>query len=84
LVEIGLTGNLEGKLNFIKENLSKEISVLDFFENGQLVDFRGLTKGKGFQGPVKRFGIKLKFHKSEKRSKKTRQSWSLASCKSYF
>ena len=27
---------------------------------------RGLTKGKGFQGPVKRFGIKLKFHKSEK------------------
>jgi len=66
LVEIGLTGSLEEKLNFINENLNKEISVLDFFENGQLVDFRGLTKGKGFQGPVKRFGIKLKFHKSEK------------------
>jgi large subunit ribosomal protein L3 len=40
--------------------------VLDVFENGQLVDIRGLTKGKGFQGPVKRFGITLKNHKSEK------------------
>jgi len=66
LVEIGMVGSLEEKLSFIKENLDKEISVLDVFENGQLVDFRGLTKGKGFQGPVKRFGIKLKFHKSEK------------------
>ena len=25
-----------------------------------------MTIGKGFQGPVKRFGITLKFHKSEK------------------
>ena len=27
---------------------------------------RGLTKGKGMQGPVKRFGITLRNHKSEK------------------
>ena len=25
-----------------------------------------MTKGKGTQGPVKRFGLKLRFHKSEK------------------
>jgi len=31
-----------------------------------LVDLRGLTRGKGFQGPVRRFGINLKAHKSEK------------------
>jgi len=66
LIEIGLVGNLEEKINFIKENLNKEISVLDFFEKGELVDFRGLTKGKGFSGPVKRFGITLKVSKSEK------------------
>ena len=66
LIEIGLVGSVEDKINFIKENLNKEISVLDVFEKGQLVDLRGLTKGKGFSGPVKRFGIKLKFHKSEK------------------
>ena len=66
LSEVGLSGTMEEKMNFIKENLNKEISVLDVFENGQLVDLRGLTKGKGFSGPVKRFGINLKVSKSEK------------------
>ncbi len=66
LCEIGLVGSIEEKLKFIKEHLTKEISVLDVFEKGQLVDLRGLTKGKGLSGPVKRFGITLKSHKSEK------------------
>lgn len=66
LTEIGLSGTKEEKINFIKENLGKEISVLDVFEKGQVVDLRGLTKGKGLSGPVKRFGIQLKQHKSEK------------------
>ena len=66
LSEIGLVGSVEDKINFIKENLNKEISVLNVFEKGQLVDLRGLTKGQGFSGPVKRFGIGLKSHKSEK------------------
>ena len=47
LSEIGLVGNLEEKIKFIKENLNKEISVLDIFEKGELIDLRGLTKGKG-------------------------------------
>ncbi len=66
LIEIGLVGNLEEKLKFLKENSNKEISVLDIFEKEELVDLRGLTKGKGFSGPVKRFGITLKQSKSEK------------------
>ena len=66
LIEVGLTGSLEEKLNFVKEMSGKELSVLDFFEKGQLIDIRGLTKGKWLVGPVKRFGIKLKAHKSEK------------------
>lgn len=66
LSEIGLFGNIEEKINFVKKNMNKEISVLDVFEKGQLVDLRGLTKGKGFSGPVKRFGITLKVKKSEK------------------
>jgi large subunit ribosomal protein L3 len=64
--EIGLKGSVEEKFNFVKENLAKEFSVTELFNEGQLIDVRGLTKGKGFSGPVKRFGIKLKFHKSEK------------------
>ena len=66
LIEVGLSGNIEEKIKFIKENLGKEIFVSDIFKNGQIIDFRGLTKGKGLSGPVKRFGITLKSHKSEK------------------
>jgi len=64
--EIGLNGSLEEKFNFVKENMNKEILVSQVFETGELVDIRGLTKGKGLVGPVKRFGITLKSHKSEK------------------
>jgi large subunit ribosomal protein L3 len=66
LMEVGLSGSYEDKLNFVKENVNKELSVADVFDAGQLVDVRGLTKGKGLQGPVKRFGIQLKNQKSEK------------------
>ena len=66
MIEIGLSGSYEDKFNFVKENISKELNVSDVFDSDQLVDIRGLTKGKGLQGPVKRFGIQLKNQKSEK------------------
>ncbi len=66
LFEVGLGGNKEDKLNFAKENLGKELSVKDVFTEGQLLDIHAVTKGKGYQGPVKRFGIKIRHHKSEK------------------
>ena len=65
--EIGLKGkNVEEKVSFILENIGKEISVSEVFSAGELIDFRGLTTGRGLSGPVKRFGITLKSHKSEK------------------
>lgn len=63
--EIGLSGTKEQKLEFIKNHLSKEITIKDVFKEG-IVDIRGVTKGKGLQGTVKRFGLTLKAHKSEK------------------
>lgn len=66
LVEIGLSGSFQDKLNFVKEKVGKEIFISDIFEKGNLVDSRGLTKGKGLCGPVKRMGLTLKAHKSEK------------------
>lgn len=66
VAEIGLGGSLENKMNFVKENLDKEIAVKKVFENMQVVDIRGVTKGKGIQGAVKRFGIGLRQHKAEK------------------
>jgi len=66
MTEIGLKGSIEEKLNFIKNHLNKDISIEDVFSQGEIVDVRGLTTGKGLCGPVKRFGITLKSHKSEK------------------
>ena len=65
LAELGLSGSLNEKLEFIKNNLTKEISIKDVFSDG-VVDIRGVTKGKGTQGPMKRFGLALRSHKSEK------------------
>jgi len=48
------------------DNLGKFIRVCDVFEPGMFVDVIGVTKGKGFQGVVKRFGVKLLPPKSKK------------------
>jgi large subunit ribosomal protein L3 len=66
LLELALGGSKEEKLAFAKENLGKEINISDVFEAGELVDAHGITKGKGFQGTVKRFGVPIRQHKSEK------------------
>lgn len=63
LIELDIGG--DNKLETVKTLIGKEISLADFLKF-DLVDTRGLTKGKGFQGPVKRFGVELRFHKSEK------------------
>jgi len=42
------------------------MTASDIFKEIKLIDVRGLTKGKGISGPVKRFGIRLKQKKSEK------------------
>ncbi|MHA1224649.1 MAG: 50S ribosomal protein L3 [Candidatus Heimdallarchaeaceae archaeon] len=45
--------------------LGKEVLIRDVFKAGEFVDTIGVTKGKGFQGPVKRHGIKILQHKSK-------------------
>lgn len=66
-IEVGIGGSKEEQLETVKNLLNKEISVGEVFrEQDKLVDVRGVTKGKGTQGPVKRFGVSFRFHKSEK------------------
>lgn len=64
--EISLGGNVNAQIEFMKNNLGKEIPVNEVLKEGQLVDIHAVTKGKGFQGPVKRFGVGLRQHKAEK------------------
>ena len=66
LLEIALGGEKEEKLNYVKEVLGKEIKVSDVFDSGNSVDVHGITKGKGFQGTVKRYGVPIRQKKSEK------------------
>jgi large subunit ribosomal protein L3 len=65
IAEMGLFGNLNEKIEFIKTHLNKEISVKDVIKS-KVADIRGITIGKGTQGIIKRFGVSLKAHKSEK------------------
>jgi large subunit ribosomal protein L3 len=63
IIELGIGGG--DKIGFVKNFIGKEINLGDVLK-GDLLDVRGLTKGKGLSGPVDRFGISLKQHKSEK------------------
>jgi len=59
-------GSIHDQFEFLKNLLGKEINVSEIFEEGQLVDVIAITKGKGIQGPVKRWGVKTLPHKSRK------------------
>ena len=59
-------GSVKEKLDYVNSLLGKEVQAPQVFAEGQYIDVAGITKGKGIQGPVKRFGVKTKQHKSRK------------------
>ena len=59
-------GTIDARLAYAKSILGKEVRVTDFAHDGSMVDVAAVTKGKGFQGATKRFGIKLLSHKNSK------------------
>lgn len=66
VMEVGLGGRSPSdKFEHAKELLGKEIKLGDVFSPGEVVDITAVTKGKGFQGPVKRFGIKIRSRKTD-------------------
>ncbi len=67
LIEIKVGGGtLDQQLEYAKGLLGKTVSASQVFKLGETVDLSGVTKGKGFQGPVKRFGIRILQNKSRK------------------
>ncbi|MFB0558724.1 MAG: 50S ribosomal protein L3 [Candidatus Bathyarchaeia archaeon] len=67
LMEIAVGGgSVEEQLEYAKGFLGKTREISDVFEAGESIDVVGVTKGKGFQGPVKRWGIRILQHKSRK------------------
>ena len=59
-------GNVEKQFAFVKELLGKQVKIDQVFEAGVSVDVAAITKGKGWEGPITRFGVKKKQHKSRK------------------
>ena len=62
-------GSIQEQLDYAKSLLGKTVSITDVFKEGYYMDTIAITKGKGFQGPVKRWGI----HILPRKSRKTRR-----------
>lgn len=59
-------GTMEEQIEYAKSILGKEVKVNEVIREGDMLDIIAVTKGKGFQGHVKRWGVKLLSHKNSK------------------
>lgn len=67
LVEIKIDGaTVKEQFDYIKGLLSKTVSVTDVFKEGHYIDVIAVSKGKGTQGVIKRWGVKIRDRKSRK------------------
>jgi len=59
-------GDVKKQFAYVKELLGKEVKIDQVFEAGITIDAAAITKGKGWEGPITRWGVKKKQHKSRK------------------
>ncbi len=59
-------GTIQERVDKGREILGKELKYNDFAQEGDMIDVSGITKGKGTQGHVKRWGVKILDHKNSK------------------
>ncbi len=58
IMEYHIGGPVGEAFEYAKGLLGKELRVQDIFEEGEFVDAAAITTGKGFQSPVKKWGVK--------------------------
>jgi large subunit ribosomal protein L3 len=67
IFEVAVSGkDINEQYYYVKGLLGKQLRVRNIFELGQYIDVFGITRGKGVEGPITRFGVKRKQHKSRK------------------
>ncbi len=71
LFELGIGGEKDKKKEYALSLLGKEISAKDVFKAGDYIDVSAVTKGHGFTGVVKRFGVRLGTRKSKQAHRHT-------------
>jgi large subunit ribosomal protein L3 len=69
VMETKMSGDIGKDLEYAKEVLGKEIRAKDIFKEGDFVDATAVTRGKGTQGPVKRWGITIQNAKAQRSGK---------------
>jgi large subunit ribosomal protein L3 len=71
LMEIKIGGSkAQESFQYAKDHLGKEIRAFDVLKTGQVIDVAAVSKGKGYQGPIKRFRVHKIQHKSRKAVRK--------------
>lgn len=63
-------GSVPDKVDFALERFEKEIKIDEVFSKNEMIDTIGVTKGKGFQGVVKRWGTTILPRKTNKGCRK--------------
>lgn len=66
ILEIKLSGEIEKDLEYAREVFGKDIRVKEVFKEGDFVDVTAVTRGKGTQGPVKRWGVMIQNAKAQR------------------
>ncbi len=59
-------GTIKERVEYAKGLIGKDVDFNEFQVEGAMVDIISTSKGKGFQGLNKRFGVKLLTHKNSK------------------
>jgi large subunit ribosomal protein L3 len=66
IMECGVGGkDAQSKLEFAMSVLGKEVTINDVFNEGDYVDVISVSKGKGTQGVIKRWGVKIQDRKTD-------------------
>ncbi len=69
--ELALGGAVEKQLEAAKNLLGKEIKLSEIFKPGDYIDVIAVNKGKGWEGPVKRFGVRILGRKFQQMHRQT-------------
>jgi large subunit ribosomal protein L3 len=64
-IEVG-GGTIQQQFEYAKNILGKTVNPTEIFKEGQYIDVIAVSTGKGFQGPVKRWGVTILQHKGRK------------------
>ena len=64
-IEVG-GGTIQQQYEYTKNLLGRTVTPAEIFKEGQYIDVIAVSTGKGFQGPVKRWGITILQHKGRK------------------